>query len=192
MTDAIFRTVSQALHVSFLMDILPVAQKSAMQSLIDRMLEEMGVLQVHERGTINFGGMSALEIRGQCAMIRGVVAHHLPKPEADSVYARYAHQACKAAGVRGVRDYVRPMLCTQSDMPTLAIAWSIYGTERQRADLSTRKIAAEFGLSPATVGRDANILRSTGKLLLDRAFERLTPLFESQAVIDSDESLQSA
>ncbi|WP_287496897.1 DeoR family transcriptional regulator [Pandoraea sp. CB10b_02] len=182
-TDPIFRSVEQALHVSFLMETLPVTQKSQMQVMIDRMMEDMGIVQEREKGTINFGGLTALEIRGQCAMVRGAVIHHLPKPEADAVHARFGYQVCKAGGVRGVRDYCSPMLSTQGDMATLTMAWGVFGTQRQRDDLSVRKIAAEYGLSPATVGRDMQIIRNTGRLLLNRGVERLAPMFEAQNLV---------
>ncbi|WP_369952183.1 DeoR family transcriptional regulator [Ralstonia syzygii] len=182
-TAPIFRSVEQALHVSFLMETLPVTQKSQMQVMIDRMMEDMGIVQEREKGTINFGGLTALEIRGQCAMVRGAVIHRLPKPEADAVHARFGYQVCKAGGVRGVRDYSQPSLSTQGDMATLTMAWGVFGTQRQRDDLSVRKIAAEYGLSPATVGRDMQIIRNTGRLLLNRGVERLAPMFEAQNLV---------
>lgn len=182
-TAPIFRSVEQALHVSFLMEILPATQKSQMQSMIDRMLEEMGIVQEREKGSINFGGLTALEIRGQCAMVRGAVLHHLPKPEVDAVHARFAHQICKAGGVRGVRDYCQPSLSSQGDMATLSMAWGVFGTQRQRDDLSVRKIATEFGLSASTVGRDMQIIRNTGRMLLNRGVERLSSMFERQNLV---------
>ncbi len=190
---AIFRSVEQALHVSFLMEMLPVAQKSQMQNMIDRMREDMGIAQEHEPGTINFCGLSALEIRGQCAMVRASVAHHVPQPEADAVHARFAYQMRKAGGVRGIRDYCLPMLSTQGDIATLTMAWGIYGTGRQREDLSVRKIAAEYQLASATVGRDMQIVRNTGRLLFNRAVDRLGYRFRASGLVEpAGENLQSA
>lgn len=179
----IFRSVSQCLHVAYLMEILPATQKSQMQAMIDRMLEDMGIVQEREQGTINFGGLNALEIRGQCAMVRGVVIHHLPKPEADAVHARYAYQKLKADGVRGVRDYSHPLLSTQGDMPTLAMAWSFFCTKKQRDDFSVRKIADEFGLGKSTVATDVAAIKRTARTLENRAVERLSPLFERQNLV---------
>lgn len=181
----IFRSVQQCLHVCFLMEILPATQKSQMQAMIERMLEDMGIVQEREQGTINFGGLNALEIRGQCAMVRGVVIHHLPKPEADAVNARYAYQKLKAQGVRGVRDYSQPLLSTQGDMATLAMAWSLFATAKQREDLSTHRIAAEYGLAQRTISRDVQSIRNTAKMLENRAVERLTPIFEGSLLVES-------
>ena len=182
----IFNSVQQALHFSFLMGILPATQKSVMQALIDRLMEDMGIIQQQEQGTINFGGLSALEIRGQCAMIRGAVVHHLPEPELHAVHARYAHQLDKSAGVRGIRDYAAPMLATQSDTPTLAIAWSIFGTKKQREGLSTHHIAKEAGLSQSTVLRDLSAMKNVVRTLENRAVERLAAVFQKDNLIISD------
>lgn len=183
----IFNSVQQCLHFSFLMEILPATQKSQMQAMIERMLEDMGIVQERVKSTINFGGLNALEIRGQCAMVRGAVLHHLPKPEADAIYARYGHQVCKAGGVRGIRDYSQLMLSTHNDMATLTMAWSVFGSARQREDFSTRKIATEYGLSQSTVTRDVQVIVRTGRTLEGRAVERLTPIFERGGLVGIDD-----
>ena len=67
----VFRSTQQALHVAFLMGILPVTQKSNTQMLLERLMEEAGVAKVVQRdGTLNFAGLSPMEVRGQCAMVR--------------------------------------------------------------------------------------------------------------------------
>ena len=180
----IFNSVQQCLHFSFLMEILPATQKSQMQAMIERMLEDMGIApERRAESTINFGGLTSLEIRGQCAMVRGAVAHHLPKPEADAVYARYGHQVCKAGGVRGIRDYSQPMLSTHNDLATLTMAWSVFGSARQRKDFSVRKIADEFGLGKSTVTNDVGKIRQTARFLENRAVERLLPIFEQGGLV---------
>ena len=190
----IFQSVPQCLHVSFLMQTLPATSKSIMQSMLERAMEEAGVMVQRERGNINFGGLSPLEIRGQCAMVRGAVEHHLPKPEADVVLARYVPaptldrvgrpelmpipiQVIKANAIRAVRDYCQPMLTTQGDIPTLAMAWSLFGSKAHKDDFSTRKIAADCKLSQSTVTRDVSTIKRLARVLETRAVERLTPIF---------------
>jgi len=86
----IFRSVTQALHFSFIMMTMPATSKSATQLVIERMLEDAGFREDEdEPGSIDFAGLSALEVRGQCALILSAVNSHLPKPEADAVKARY-------------------------------------------------------------------------------------------------------
>lgn len=85
----IFRSVDQALHVAFLMDVLPVRERSQMGRIIARMMVEAGVTAGRsEAGSVNFGGLSPLEVRGQCAMIRAAVKDHLAQHHACSVWAR--------------------------------------------------------------------------------------------------------
>lgn len=188
----IFNSAHQALHFSFLMEILPVTQKSVMQSIIDRLMEDMGIVVEREKGTINFGGLTALEIRGQCAMVRGLVTHHLPKPEIDAVHARFGQQVCKATGVRGIRDYAAPMLSITHDDTALAIAWSIYGTARQREGLSVNAISAESKYARATVNKDLIAMKNVAKSLETRAIDRLTVLMEKGGLIYFEENLQTA
>jgi len=184
--SAVFRSMEQCLHFSFLMAILPATSKSSMQSMIERLMEEAGIVSVRERSSINFGGLTALEIRGQCAMVRGAVVHHLTQPEAAVIHARYAHQVEKAKGVRAVRDYVAPLLATQHESATLAMAWGIFCTPKQRDGISTRRIADEFKLSQSTVTRDQQAIRRAARSLESRGIERLRPMFERCLLVDAD------
>lgn len=200
----IFQSVPQCLHVAFLMQTLPATSKSIMQSMIERAMEEAGVMIVRERGNVNFAGLTALEIRGQCAMVRGAVEHHLPKPEADVVQARYVPaptldrvgrpemmpiplQVTKANAIRAVRDYCQPMLSTQGDIPTLAMAWSLFGSKAHKDDFSTRKIASGCQLSQSTVTRDVATIKRLARLLENRAVERLTPIFMKSGLVGDAE-----
>ena len=97
----IFRSVDQALHVAFLMDILQVRERSQMGRIIERMMVEAGVTAGRsEAGSVNFGGLSPLEVRGQCAMIRAAVKDHLAQHHTCAVWARWGHQTTKAEGDR--------------------------------------------------------------------------------------------
>lgn len=183
---AIFKSVEQALHFSFLMETLPAAQKSQMQVLFDLWLERNGYREVREPSTINFGGLSALEIRGQCSMVRGAVLHHLVGPEMSVVHARYGYGFEKGVGIKGVRKYCEPMMSTKYEWPTLAMAINVFGSAKQSAEFSIRMIAKEWGLSKSTVARDVGIIRSTSRLLENRAYDRLRPIFEKSELIGDE------
>lgn len=182
----VFKSIEQALHVSFLMEILPATQKSAMQSMIDRMLEDAGIVQEREVGTINFGGLSSLEIRGQCAMVRGAVLHHLNQPEIDVVHARYGYHFLKGQGIKGVRDRSLPMMSTKNDWATLAMTVSVYGSAKQREEFSTRMIAKEWGLSQSTVVRDIKIIRNTARAIHQQACDKLNSFFELHGLVGAE------
>ena len=183
MEEPIFQSIEQAIHVAFLMDILPVTQKSPMQVVIDKMKEDAGILQEREGGSINFGGMTALEIRAQCAMIRASVQDHLPSPERDAIWARYGYQLCKARGVRGVRDYAKPQLSISGDEATLALTWSIYCASHQRKDFSLQKLADEYGFSKTNAHRNVKKIKEVGMFLRNRGIGRLEGLFAGKGVV---------
>lgn len=179
----IFRSVEQALHVSFLMGILPVREKSQMQRMIENAMRECGVWNdSHEEGTVNFAGLSPLEVRAQCAMIVACVHDHLPDHEQAVVWARYSYQAEKAAGVRGVLDYVGPLLSVGHADARLAMGWSVFGTDRQRADFTASAIAREWGLQQKAVVRDVSAIKQTARRLFDSAVDRLGALFGEAGV----------
>jgi hypothetical protein len=183
---AIFESIEQALHFSFLMETLPAAQKSQMQVLFDLWLERNGYREVREPSTINFGGLSALEIRGQCSMVRGAVLHQLDEPGISVIHARYAYGFDKGLGIKGARKYCAPMMSTQDEWPTLAMAVNVFGSAKQSAEFSIRNIAKQWGLSKSTVARDVGVIRTTSKMLEQRAYDRLRPIFEKSDLIGAE------
>ena len=190
----IFRSTGQCLHVAFLMEILPATQRSFMQAMLEAHMKACGIWEEPKATdrTINFGGMSPLEIRGQCAMVRGMVEHHLTQPEAFAVKAHYGHTVTKAAGVRGLADYVSPLLTTTSKDAVLALAWGVFGNEKQREGLSLREIADHFGLAKSTAQRDQQTIRRMGRDMLTRAIARLDSRFQVSGLVENEESLQPA
>jgi hypothetical protein len=188
--QAVFQSVEAALFFSYLIESVPVLQQSPTSIVLHRLLKMAGSdVGADVFRPINFDGLTHLEVRAQCAMVRAAVEHHLPVPEADAVKARYGWlgQPCKAEGIAGVRNYCLPMLSIKGEEPTIAMAWGVFGEKRQREFLSVRLIADEFGLAKSSVGRDMQRLRTTERALLNRAIERLKPMFEQQGVVESAE-----
>ena len=186
MTTPIFRSVNQALHFSFLMETLPVSQKSQMEAIY-RQGGKRVVFDDYHHSTIHFGGLSPLEVRGQCAMVRGAVVDHLVEQERQAVLARYSFRTEKALAVRAMRDCARPLLSCQDEWPTLAMAWSIFGTDQQRDGLSVRLIADEYCLSKSAVARDVGEIRRTARTLENRACDKLSDLFLRSGLIGLDD-----
>ncbi|MDE2000803.1 MAG: hypothetical protein KGI52_17960 [Burkholderiales bacterium] len=182
----IFRSVSHALHVAYLIDSLPASQRGPLQIMIEAHMRALGIWDTQARSTsVQFGRLAPLEVRAQCSMIIGAVRSRLPGPERDAVQARYAHQVEKANGVAGVRNYAQPMLSLQDARATLAAAWSIYVDRKHRRDLSIRAIAEEYKLSPAAVGRDVKRIRHTGESLEKQAIDRLAELFVAHEIAEA-------
>lgn len=183
--DPVFTSTRQALHVSFMFEVMPVTQKSQMQMLLERMMEQAGVaeeLEPHER-TIDFRGLTALEVRGQCAMVVASVGSHLSVPEIAAVWTRFGMRRRQADGVRELADYVQPMLTSRNSVATMAMIWGKFAREGRRDDFSQRKIAAETNISHSTIERDQQRIMQCHKALENRAMERLDAYFKKTALV---------
>lgn len=198
---AVFNSVQQALHFSFLLEVMPAVAKSQMQALLEHLLEATGrsnELEPHER-TIDFGGLTALEIRGQCALVVGAVNTHLATPEQAAVWTRYGMRQRQAQGVDGLAEYVGPMLSCSHSQAHKAMIWGRFGTfegrcgQRRfsREEFSIRKIASEFGLAFASVQRDLQRIVTCHKHLESRAVQRLEPYFVKTGLVGEYGTLQS-
>ena len=181
--DPIFSSIEQALHFSFLMEILPVSSKSQMQRMVEVAMKEAGIYKQTSDSRMNFSGMDPLEIRGQCAMIRAAVHDRLPKPEADAIHARFAYNKEKSEGMRGVVDYAAAFISAKSRDAAMMMALNIYGTKEERDKNSVRNIAAKTGMSSTSVSRDIQHIRTTGKILVEKALDRLKPKFELDGIV---------
>ena len=186
MSGEVFRSVGQALHVSFLLEVLPVTQRVSTQVLIDGLRKRCGVWDDSQRSerSVDFGGLTPLEVRGQCAMVRAAVVDHLTEPERHAVMARFGHQGTKASGVRGIADYVEPMAHLQHAGALLAVTWSLFQPAKRAADRwSLRAIEAETGVSKSALSRAQIAIRQTAQALERRADVRLAELFERTGLV---------
>lgn len=187
--DAVFRSVSQALHVSFVIDTLPVTQKSNTQVVIERLLEDAGVAKsVREEGSVNFSGLSPMEVRGQCAMVRAAVKHHCTEVEAHALHAWFADQNAneKILGVHAMRDaaQARSLFTIEAPMARLLIAWHVHASGRLRDMCTERAIADENGLSQSTVHRNIVAVRKMASGLRRGGMDRLEALFSRDGLVE--------
>jgi hypothetical protein len=192
--EAVFTSTRQALHVAFLLEIMPATAKSQMQCILERLMEEAGIteeLEPHER-TVNFGGLTALEVRGQCALVVGAANNHLTPPERSAVWTRFGMRRRQADGVRAFSDYVGPVLTTQHEIARMAMVWGLYAHTGRRDDFSLNKIAEEFQLARTTLQRDQKAIATYHKSLEGRAIERLQPYFQRTGLVPDEQTLQSS
>lgn len=187
MADPVFTSTRQALHVSFMFEVLPATQKSQMQMVLERMLEQAGIaeeLEPHER-TIDFQGLTALEVRGQCAMVVAAVGSKCTAPEIAALWTRFGMRRRQADGVRELAEYVGPMLVTTNRSSVLALIWGRYAREGRRDDFSLRKIASEIGGNLTTMARDQQRIATYQRALEGRAIDRLDDYFKSSSLVVS-------
>lgn len=185
-TTPIFQSVGQALHFSYLLEVMPATQKGSTQLLIESIRQQLGKLEARVSSSVNFSGMNALEVRGQCAMVRGAAQNHLTSIEHDAIRARYGHRLTKAAGVRGVSSYVQAMTSLHNDNAMLAVSWWMYHKPTRIADrYSLQQVAYEYGVSRQDVQGALNVLRKASESLERRAHERLGELFLNTGLVEA-------
>jgi hypothetical protein len=187
----IFMSVGQALHVSWLMEVLPVTQKVSTQVLIESIREQLGKVEARVASTINMGGMSPLEFRGQTAMVRAACLHHLSQPEFNAVRVRFGWQRSQGEGVMAMADYLGPTLRLQNELAERALVWSLFH-RGNRKGLSLRDIERETGVDHVRLHRAGQSIREAMHTLERRALDRLQPLFERTGLIENPRPLQTA
>jgi len=196
MSNAVFRSTGQALHVSFLMEILPSTQKGGTQIVIESLKRAQFVIDCAGMHTINSSGLSPLELRGQCAMVRGSVDHHLPETERAVVWARFGHQLRKAHGVLRLSAYLAALVPLSGEA-LKALTWSCFvpmGTGRDRRngrrnDWSLRKLERQYGVPKATLHDARQAIRYHAGHLEREAESRLQALFERTGLIECEEAM---
>jgi hypothetical protein len=176
--EPVFRTVGQALFVAFVMEVTPPSTKGSTQLLIeDLMKQRYGEAPIPKgERSINMGGMSPLELRGQCAMIRASVNDHLAGQERDAIYARFGHQVTRATGVMNLREHYQSLCNTPSRDAIDALLWALYvpgvrqfpgesvrsfnaRRKKRENDWSLRGIEKAYGVGKNVLHRDQQMLR---------------------------------
>jgi hypothetical protein len=189
--QTIFQSAGQALHVSFLMEIMPPIQRVSTQVLIANLLEQSGKTELRIASTINTFGMSPLEFRGQCALVVAAAKNHLPAPEYDAVRCRFGHNKTKVSGVVALADYMLPTTGMGNVFAVQALIWRHYHRGRQRASgrFSLDAVARQTGVGLRALRRCADIVKSAGDALEARADARMTDHFRSKGLIPTQEEL---
>lgn len=183
MSEPIFRSVYQALNTSFILEYERMSQKGATQIVLEDLRKRGGYLSEKrpDRG-MNLGGMSPLEFRGQCAIIRRTVESSLKGAHIDAINAYYGLQLRQAAGVKALCDLLGSLCNTRSDSALKAMMWSIYD---RRQSLSINAIAVEYAINRKTVTRDLSLLRKLTHNLQVAAETRLEAMFVARGLVAS-------
>lgn len=183
----IFRSTGQALDVAYLILTQPPTSKSPTQAVIDDLLEMAGVRKEreHTTATVNFGGLSPLEVRAQCSMITAAVRDHLAVAERRAVEARYAYDERKAEGIRFLRDWCAPHWTIESPTARMAIMWHVHMTESQAShnNCTVRAIEGEHGIPKSTVHDQVAKIRKVVSSLRERGVWQLDWRFREQGVV---------
>lgn len=191
----IFQTTSQALHFSFLMEALEASSESIMAKVLRAHLMKMG-LWVTEPSTVNFEGLNALEIRGQCAMVRNIVRDYLPGPESWQVISKYSLTRTypkpdgdvgfyftddRATAIKKLARWLEPDLKIHIGSILLLVTRQVCEVSTQKPTLA--EIAKLHDISEMTASRYAKKIAVRLSELEALAIDRLEPIFERDGLI---------
>ena len=192
---AIFRSTSQALHFAYLIEAYEVSVESIMTKALRMMMMENGVWNTGEPSSVNFGGLNALEVRAQCAMIRAAVRDRLPEIEKWAVQARYGiNEILIEDGRRRpvfsrerydsmlkLSDWLAPTLSQFNPLAVdLLVARAV---DKRVADVTFRQMAEQFGMSKDTWHRALHGVRKRLEGLENLAIDRLEPAFVTDGLV---------
>ncbi len=202
---AIFKSATQAIWMAYLLEGLPVKRASGLQMAIDEALKALGQAEPRQASTVNFGGLSDLEVRGQAAMIRYAVEAMISKPQSWAIRARYGMTVIRyEAGQRTMSFGGDRQICIRELAKHLAPGYDTMPTDAVKL-LIARLCASEDCMQPSF--RQIEQATKTSKSALERAEKRLkkqvfslirigidelSPFFERDGVIPAREEAVSA
>lgn len=204
---AIFHSVGQALHVAFLIMSVDAPQDSPLRKALMQMMKDVDLtedqaewfeqLRGAASGTVNFSGMSPIDVRAQCALIISAVRSKLPQPEMWAVQAkfgymeidggannrRYAFSAERIDAIKGLSHWLAPSINGVSSMALDCLVAKAYANH-SRTSISLRDLEKSFGIARSTVDRRYKEVQEHLHKLEFKATERLRPIFESQGIVE--------
>ncbi|GGI16418.1 hypothetical protein [Oxalicibacterium faecigallinarum] len=118
---AIFTSVGQALHVAYLIMASDARQDSPLRKALVRMMSDIDLsaqqtewlnqLRGEATGTVNFAGLSADDVRAQCALIVSAVDSKLMAQEKWVIHAKYMQMVSTGSKTterqRSAQQYVK-------------------------------------------------------------------------------------
>lgn len=200
--EAVFMTTGQAVHVSFLMLSLPAMEEnqfakaliSAMESARELSKQQevwLDRLRGQRSDTVNFGGLSMLEVRGQCSFITDAVKKRLPRYELGLMLAKYGIGDDKGSGVEALVDFSRRACGINAYAPVYKLVAGRFLPKNDREGLSYRDIGHDHNLSKDKVFRAAKWMAHHFASLELLAIERLQRSFLAHGVVEEAEELKT-
>ena len=206
-SNAIFQSVGQALHVAFLIMSVDARQDAPMRTALLRMMEAVPNLTPAQAdwyddlrgassGSIDFSGLSSIEVRAQCALITLSVRSKLPKPEMWALQARFGHIESEGAkdklryafpaeritAIQSLSDWLRPSFQSIKPLALDCIVAKIYASHK-KTQISYRALAKSFGENHMVYARALPKIKGHLSEIEKRGMERLAEYFAEQRII---------
>lgn len=121
MSEAVFATAGQAVHVAFVIMSQPAQQDAPLRKALIRVMESIRLTDGNQRdwleqlrgepsNAVNFGGLDAYDVRAQCAMITQAVRTKLPKTEMWALQAKFGQTDVEDMEADSLEDRQLPCL----------------------------------------------------------------------------------
>lgn len=195
----IFQSTQQAIFFSYMVSSLPARDGGALGKLLDRMkLEATGIQEAKEPSTVSFAGLTDMEVRGQCAMVRAAVENLLPPPESWAIRSRFGvafidrgtDKKIKSASfgpdrtrsMRQLANYLAPAFTPMTDSALLLLVARVCG-ECDELRPTFRQIEADTGTSKSTAERAEKKVKHRVRMLVNLGVDRLTPIFQRDGLV---------
>lgn len=193
---AIFESTQQALHVAFLVMDAPVREKNGLRLALISIIESIGTLTRRQAaflqylygeksGSVNFDGLSPLEVRGQCAMITATVLHQLPPAERYAIWVRFGQGIERKRGVIWMAKRLRAVLnLTNLNAIRYLVAEQSLPREQRDPAVSFPYISKQTDVPVRTLERAAMTIRKQLRAYENSAYDTLTPMFERDGLVE--------
>lgn len=172
-TPPIFPSVYKAVQVSYLVLASPASPKSPLRVLQE--LHAAGEVEEYiNTSGIDFGRMSPLDQRAECANVTKIVERELEGIELDVILAKFGKDV--KAAERVVR-FIRPQLSARAQGAAVKIVASLYCNYGDRDKLSSYAISRTNGISQTTAHKAMQEAKKISHEIESAALKRLRPLF---------------
>lgn len=197
MSDAIFNSTSQALHVSFLVVSVDPKRGNSLRQALIRIIESVELpsarlkawlsqLRGEPSGTVNFAGLDPFEIRGQCAMLTQAARDHLFGPERAAVIASYTRDDIEmATAVQYLSNYIQPEADSRTRLLyDYCVLRCLPKHEKKKSRLI--HIYNGFGVNDKSVAAHVREVRKKFSVYRARGEANIDAFFKKHGVVDEE------
>jgi hypothetical protein len=205
--QSIFDSAGQAVHVALVVMGQEASQGTPFRAALMRVMEQATLETAQQRhwldqlrgdraGTVNFSGLSTLDVRAQCALIAEAIRTRLPEIEMWVLQAKYgrtdfedvdgerrfAFSAERIAAIQGLSKWMAPMFSRIKPLALDCMLGRMLANHKQ-IDISVRDLAAQFGGSHTKYVRASFKMKNQLRILEGMAIDRLEPYFAEQGIV---------
>lgn len=204
--QGIFQNAGQAVHVAFAVMAQEASHGTPFRAGLLRVMEQstldteqqrhwLDQLRGDRAGTVNFTGLSALDVRAQCALIAQAIRTKLPETEMWVLQAKYgqvdfedlngerrfAFSADRIAAIHNLSTWMAPMFSRIKPLALDCMLGRMFANHK-RIDISVRDLAEQFGGSHMKYFRASWKMKNHIRKLEELALARLDEIFLQQGV----------